>query len=350
MDLHGLLSNYLRGSNRSGDRFISAFCPFHKGGGETKRSFMVNVETGIWWCYSCHEKGSLRQLFEMLGAGGPMFDEVIEYYKNAPEHSTYGRYLGINEPNPGVYLPEGMLGLYQYCPTSLIEAGFTPETLWHFEVGMDYQRRRITFPLRDIDGRLMGLAGRRIDAEEAAALGRFTVYTAKELDTPEVFDVDGERRPAKFYAKPHTSQLLWHAHELLERKQNGYQFDAIVLAEGYKGTMWIYQSGFQDVVSPFGSKLSLPYIQKEGGLEEVFRCQVDLLFMLGPKRIIFFYDNDPAGQEAVWGSMLDPRKGRLAEKLSDYFPVQVVRYPRPETKQPDNLSAHEALSAIQASW
>jgi hypothetical protein len=347
MDLFSLLVGHLRGAKRSGQRFISAYCPFHKGGQESKRSFMVNVETGGWWCYSCHEKGRIRKLFKMLGAGGSLFEEVAEYYSNVPQRSTYGKYLGIeDDPDPGIYLPEGMLGLYQYCPTSYVNAGFNPSTLWHFEVGFDHARRRITFPIRDNDGQLMGIAGRRMDEMEAQAMGRFSVYTPNELDVNEVFSVDGESLPVQRYRKPYTSQLLWHANDLIRRKHDGYVFDAVVLAEGYKGTMWIHQAGFIDVVSTFGAKLSLPFPQKEGVPEGHYRCQLDTLFEIRPRRIILFFDNDQAGKEATWGSIVDPNKGKLAVKLSRYFPVHVVRYPRADARQPDNLGPTEVLQAI----
>ena len=52
---------------KSGEGQILVRCPFHKGGQEKKPSFSVNVEEGLFHCFTCHESGTIPTLLRMLG-------------------------------------------------------------------------------------------------------------------------------------------------------------------------------------------------------------------------------------------------------------------------------------------
>jgi len=52
---------------KSGASNVACRCPFHKGGQEARPSFSVNVELGVFNCYTCHESGTIPTLLTMLG-------------------------------------------------------------------------------------------------------------------------------------------------------------------------------------------------------------------------------------------------------------------------------------------
>ena len=55
---------------------------------------------------------------------------------------------------------EGHLGLYDFCPRYMLRRGFQKEVLKHWDIGYDYGVQRVTFPVRDADGKLVGISKR----------------------------------------------------------------------------------------------------------------------------------------------------------------------------------------------
>lgn len=94
-------------------------------------SMHISVEKGHVKCFSC---GAYRPLFAFLVENGLPFDEAVPYlmFHEKTERQNHE-------------LTEYRLG---YClPKSMLDRGFTEETLDFFEVGYDPHEGRITIPL-----------------------------------------------------------------------------------------------------------------------------------------------------------------------------------------------------------
>ena len=58
------------------------------------------------------------------------------------------------------YITEEELDKYRYIHPYLYERGLTDEIIERFDIGYDRERKEITFPVRDIEGRCVFIAGR----------------------------------------------------------------------------------------------------------------------------------------------------------------------------------------------
>lgn len=194
-----------------------------------------------------------------------------------------------------VEIPEKLLGVFDYCPRSLLRAGFTEEVLFQHDVGYDRELNRITFPIRAKDGQLVGIVGRRRDLE----YGKYKVYTSElskyGLNVPSFSKTDYLWREDKVFP-------------ILDRGKDVY------VVEGFKAALWFVQSGFDRVVALMGSHMSERQEQK--------------LMSMG-RRIILCLDNDDAGKKA-------------SLKISHKLKCRRLIVPLPEgIHQPDDLTEEE---------
>lgn len=277
-------------------------CPLHRnqyGQQESRASFGIHTENGLWNCYSCGEKGNLRQLLQKMGlvGEGPLpvqWTEVLEAIKaDAPiERRKEGFYL---HPFPDdLVLEEHVLGLFQRIPLQMVEWGFHRRILQRYDVGFDVKHLRITFPLRDYIGQLVGFSGRTVADE----IPRYKVYTEREY----------ERWGLPPLPPAPKGQLLWGYHQAVATLQQNPD-QPVVLVEGFKAHLWLVQAGFSATIALLGSSMT----------DE----QQHLLERLGGT-LYLFLDNDAAGE----------KKYALAQRLSPSCDVRIPEYP---TKQPDEL-------------
>lgn len=306
-----VVRHLLNGVRRSGPDNVMAICPFHTKDGlpESTPSFAISLVTGMWMCHACHEKGTLRTFLRNVGVPGrtidtfykPLLEQVDQQV--SIQHKKRSRILNDISEN---VLEERTLGLFEYCPIGLLEEGFSEETLKHFDVGFDTKHNRITFPIRDLTGRLIGISGRATVFEDQP---RYKVYADKEYKDWGLAPVQTDK-----------SRVLWN----IERVYPGTYFDqrpAILVVEGFKACMWCYQAGFKNVVALMGSYSSdyqLNVLQRMGGA------------------IYLFFDNDDAGKKATFYTGC---KLRLA------LPVRVVPYLE-AVRQPTDLSPEIVQEAV----
>ena len=171
-------------------------CPFHKNGQERKPSFGVNGEIDKCHCFSCSWSGTIEEMISELygyqdeGKFGKRwlikrFNTVeIETRPNIMEGFNYGRNnitirnKSIFGVSPNLYrdkqrkqdtgdnkrgikeITEEELDKYRYIHPYLYERGLTDEIIERFDIGYDRERKEITFPVRDIEGRCVFVAGR----------------------------------------------------------------------------------------------------------------------------------------------------------------------------------------------
>jgi DNA primase len=332
LERHLSLGNY----RFSGDSNIKIKCPFHKGGNETKASFSINVDMGLFQCFTCHVAGSIKVLLKMLGLPKNLVDAETQGLKalfdaNLANLRKKRRTdcVGHDPFRAKFELPEMVLAAYEYLPTKLVEDGFSVETLQYCEVGFDQFNNRITYPIRDLYGNLAGVAGgRAFDYQEP----KYLVYSGKRTDRATGkaipsnfgfwFDEDYQYDGYEF----DNHDYLWGFDRVYPRLFFGKEEQTLVVVEGYKAAMWCIQAGWTNTVALMGSSMS--YRQKQ------------LLLRVRSNKIVFFLDNNEAGWEGT-------RKiTRELHKMSNG--VLIARYPDDahEGCQPDDLTPEAVSSAI----
>ena len=311
---------------------ISLKCPFHKGGNETRPSFSVNVEKGLYHCFTCDVAGSMPQLLRLLGLPPSVIDQELEPIRQALlvnkriRHLERAYKLGADRFVVEPILNESVLVPYNHCPLSLVESGFSEEWLKYKEIGFDPRLFRVTFPIRDMYGNLAGVSGRS-EAEDAQPRyklysGGYTDKKGKKVvgDFGESFD---EMFP-NYRLKNH--ELLWNFELVYPRLFGEVDGTPLIVVEGFKACLWLLQNGFWNTVALMGS--SLGWKQKE----HILRLNSNVILML---------DNDEAGQRGsrkAKSSLM--RAGRMAH---------IAAYESEDLKQPDQLTQQQISEMLVTS-
>ena len=185
---------------RNGDN-IQTSCPFHKNGQERKPSFGVNGEIDKCHCFSCGWAGTIEEMISELygyqdeGKFGKRwlvkrFNTVeIETRKNIMEDfkndnntlcsSLYNRsnkrsdrilcgktrQVRLSDETEQKEITEKELDKYRYIHPYMYSRCLTDEIIERFDIGYDRERKEITFPVRDIEGRCVFVAGRSVKSK-----------------------------------------------------------------------------------------------------------------------------------------------------------------------------------------
>jgi DNA primase len=297
---------YLDNVKRSGPENIQATCPFHELGDRVTTTFSMSLTRGVWFCFSCHEKGNLQTFLKKVGVGRAIVERKYRYLIDELERSR--------PPPPDPIrtrilsrdpLPEALLGIFDMCPIGLVNEGFSEEVLQAFDIGYDETHHRMTFPLRDLHGQLVGISGRTIYKEVQP---RYKIY-----------DYEYKQWGLAHRETPRAA-ILWNAHNVYP-EIFFVNHPKVVLVEGFKACMWVVQAGFQNTVALLGSYLTYEHqwILERMGAE-----------------VYVFLDNDPAG----W-------KGReyIGKTLSKSLKVNIVEFDE-AIHQPDGMSQEAVLEAL----
>lgn len=302
------INQYLTGIRSSGPDNILAVCPFHRhadGSPERTPSFAMSLVTGLYICHSCKEKGNLRQFLVSMGVShltiSKQYGLLLDYLRKQTPPKKLPVQLPEAETEP---LPEDLLGVFDHVPLDLVNKGFSEKTIRAFDVGFDLHNMRITFPLRDLKGRLVGISGRSVTNDAR----RFKVYDKEYAH----WGIPVRR--TSLYG------ILWNVDRLYAETYFGVG-KSIIVVEGYKACMWVHQAGIRNVVALCGSYLN------EG--------QRWILEHLGAP-VYLMLDNDKAGKEGT---------KHAARLLTRSLPVYIIRY---NATQPDALPEQEIPKAIEA--
>jgi len=308
-------ARHLRYIKSSGPDDIGGPCPFHKGGMEQNPSFYISLVTGQFFCHSCKAKGTFVQFLKRFNAPPTLIDSILELGRREESHRPKVKLgAGIGEH----VLNESLLGVFQYCPTDLVKAGFDEKLLQELDVGFDKNEMRITFPIRDLYGSLVGISGRSVTGDYP----RYKVYKSKDLlrYAPDDHAVIARYRAYNINNHDH----LWNLHNVYPGAFYG-ETDTVIVVEGYKACIWLIQQGFENVVALQGSSLTQP--------------QGQLLGRLGTT-IMLFLDNNKAGKEGTYLAGWWLRRRGLR--------VLAITYPEwcEEQAQPDDLEQPDILSVL----
>ncbi len=283
-------------------RNLMGVCPFHD---EKTPSFSVNDEHGFFHCFGCGVGGNVFKFLMM--AEGLSFPEAVrkvadrygitvpdsagdgssaasrekydsanksaaEYFRRCLLETPAGKpvleYLerrGVHAETAEAY----MLGAAPASGSGLLrwfERRQVPDALGR-ELGLlvsrggglqDRYRNRLVFPIRDLQGRVIGFAARAIDAGDGP----------KYLNSPE----------SPVYRK---SRILYGLHEAREAL---HSTQVLLLVEGYLDAIALHQSGIANVAATCGTALTTEQAR-------LIRRQAD--------EAVIVFDGDSAGRAAA---------------------------------------------------
>ncbi len=333
LDIIEIVQDYIPLKKRGASYF--AVCPFHH---EKTPSFHVSKERQFYKCFGCGEGGdvfdfvqkmeglefpdALRLLAEKAGVKIEKFDPQIYTQKNRlldllDLAARFYREILARSPQgeeARAYLNKrGLKG----ATVDLFCLGFAPnawDTLLNFLVSKNYTaqeaftagllvkrergdgyydrfRNRITFPIRDIHGHVVGFTARLMPSAEADPNAG-----GKYINTPQT----------EFYNK---SRVLYGL-DMAKREIKNQ--DMAVLVEGNMDVITCHEYGMKNVVAASGTALTIE--------------QIALLRRFS-ENVALSFDTDKAGELAA-------EKG-IGLLLSAGMNVRVIRLPSGAGKDPD---------------
>jgi DNA primase len=289
---------------RKTGRNYQALCPFHD---EKTASFSVNPERQFYYCFGCGATGTaltflmehdrldfiaaVEALAAIAGVEVPrergariedsqharllhILDEADKYFRRMlREHPDAGRavdYLkgrgltGVIARDFGIgFAPPGWDGvktaLADIQEADLVAAGLLVKN----DTGRTYDRfrDRVTFPIRNLRGRVIGFGGRVLGDERP-----------KYLNSPE----------NELFHKGKELYGLYEARLALRH------LDRVLVVEGYMDVVALAQAGLPNAVATLGTATGVAHFEK--------------LFRYAPE-IICCFDGDSAGREAAWKAL-----------------------------------------------
>lgn len=331
LNVNEVISGYIP-IKKSGTNF-KAVCPFHN---EKSPSLMISPQKQIWHCFGCGEGGdvfgfvmryenldfkeALKLLADRAGVKLPQYQKAdprereekeillrinnfaarfyheilindkrglaaLEYLKNRSLTPATIKQWQIGFAPEDFHVLEQALATKKVSPEQLVKAGVSAKN----ERGQIYDRfrGRITFPIFDFFGEVVGFSARVLKDD---------ANSAKYVNSPETV----------LYSK---SKVLFG---LNFAKNSIRKSDEAVIVEGQMDCIAAHQAGFDNVVASSGTALTLEQLALLGRLT---------------KNLKFCFDADSAGQEA------GRRAGELALRRGFRLKLIVLK----NVKDPDEL-------------
>jgi DNA primase len=298
-DIVELIDGYVPLKKRGNSHI--ACCPFHN---EKNPSFNVVAKKQFYHCFGCGASGNaisfameymslgfveaVENLAARIGMEAPREGQTVSprvsptLYDLMSKVTTFYQHTLKTAGQPAVeYLKKrGISGQV----ASLYGLGYAPSG-WHtlehqfrqdkkelITTGMliekdeggtyDRYRHRITFPIHDRNGRIIGFGGRAIDDDQKP----------KYLNSPETILFQKNRE-------------LYGLHAAIQKEHSR---PYIIVVEGYMDVIALAQHGVDNAVATLGTATSTYHIQ---------------LLSKHTKKIVFCFDGDQAGQKAAWRAL-----------------------------------------------
>jgi DNA primase len=332
IDIVDLVSETVK-LRRTGKNY-TGFCPFHPN--SRTPAFVIFPDSGTWRCFGqCNEGGDIFRF--VMKKEGWDFPETLRFLANKAgvqlepqtaekkaEEEEYARLRTLLEEAANFYrhhllqTPAGKgpleylfkRGLTQatietfglgYAPDSwdaalnyLTSKGYSRQELQ--EAGMvsesqdggrvyDRFRHRVTFPIRDMTGRMCGFGARILRTDDIP----------KFLNSPQT----------ALFDKGHLLYGLDQARKSIRAQ------DQVVIVEGYLDVIALHQGGFTNAVSPMGTALTEDQIR---------------LLKRFTRRIVLALDPDAAGAKATLRGLEITRQALDHSDELSFDPRGLVRH------------------------
>jgi DNA primase len=288
---------------------IYGACPFHHE--KTEGAFYMSTETGLFICHACQARGTLSSFLKEVGAPARVRSSIMEVagpilFQRA-QHKPLVRQNVFENHMP---IRERILGIFDFCPTHLVDAGFNKRVLRDYDIGFDKDALRITFPIRNHLGVLMGISGRTVINE----IPRYKIYKEKDL-----LRFSEEYKGYDFNKK----YFVWNMHNVYPEAFHG-ELKRVVVVEGFKAALWLIQHGFRETVALMGTYMS----EMQRALLQRFSADIYILL-----------DNTDEGMEGAY---------QAGKRLRRSNRVWICSYPDrcEDGDQPDDLSKVELTQSV----
>jgi len=301
LDIVEVIGSYIR-LQKAGSNY-KALCPFHS---EKNPSFFVSPARQIWHCFGCGKGGSIfnfvmeienvefgdalrilaqragvelkpisaelrtqrQRLYEVSELATRFFEKQLKESKAGQLVKNYLFQRGINEKSIEKwrigYAPESwqalsdFLVLKGYQKDEIERTGLSIKTEdGHF---YDRFRKRIIFPIFDLNSQVIGFGGRIFQKVSSSRGGKTASEQSEQAPETEGVWGGGRGEPAKYINSPST--LLYDKSKVLygldKAKMEIRKRNLCILVEGYTDTILAHQGGFENTVAISGSALT-PY-------------------------------------------------------------------------------------------
>lgn len=272
-----------------------ACCPFHA---EKSPSFTVSAQKQFYHCFGCGASGNaigFLMAYDKLD-----FVDAIEILakqlglevpqeKNAKKKYSQDLYEPLQKTK---IFYEKALRSSPEAIEYLKSRGLTGEIVKKYHIGFAPDRKRITFPIHDRRGRVIGFGWRVLDNS-----------LPKYINSPD----------SPLF---HKSQVLYGLYEAREANHN---LEKLLVVEGYMDVVSLAQADITFAVATLGTATTQQHVTQ--------------LFSQTNK-VIFCFDGDAAGKKAAWRAL----ESTLAV-LQDNTEAQFLFLP--EGEDPDSLVKKE---------
>lgn len=331
-------------------KHFRALCPFHP---EKTPSFWVSPEKGLAYCFGCHRGGDIFKFLQEIDgltfpeavkkmadeagievpkgfskdavpkkekdricgantAAAKFFHEILMKSAFGEKARHYLEHRGVSQKTMNEFLigfsPDSFVDTQKHLVNQdfthdeLLKAGLiTPRNIGQTQF-MDRFRRRIMFPVHNLDGDIVGFGARAIDPDDQP----------KYLNTAETI----------LFHKGRVLYGLHAARQAIRAKKQA------ILVEGYMDVIACHQAGITNVVATNGTALT----REHASLLKRFT-----------RDLVLSFDMDIAGQEAAYRAL------SVVQGMD--FELSVLALP--EGKDPDECLRknphifHEALQKPQ---
>jgi CHC2 zinc finger len=126
-------------------------CPLHE---DKKRSASLNLDKGLWYCFSCGESGKVT---ELLRKREEWVQPEESMSRNGPKpYNSHGRPEALSEGRVAGW-HSALLSSESELDYIIAERGITSDTIKKYEIGWDRGRNVFTIPIRGWDDELLNV-------------------------------------------------------------------------------------------------------------------------------------------------------------------------------------------------
>lgn len=324
-DIVSVINHYVSLAKKGNN--YTCCCPFHE---EKTPSFVVSPQKAIFHCFGCGAGGNVLTFIK--DHEGLTFVEAVERLAElnnvtVPREKSYiqndfSKTHEINEITANFYFKSLKNTENKHIVEYLKIRGISGETAKNFKIGFadfnqtkllaelqnkfsdkeilesgnflrnekgfyPFQRNRVTFPIQNSSGKIIGFGGRVIDDSQPKYLNS---------------------KDSKFFNK--TRELYGFNNAKKDKKT-----DDFIVTEGYMDVVMLSEHGVNNAVASLGTAFS------QNHMNSMFKMR---------RKITFCFDSDEAGLKAAWRA--------LQISLKNVFDDRTVRFLfLPEGYDPDSF-------------
>ena len=137
-------------------------CPYHKFGQEHKPSAQFRATDGYFFCFSCKESHPLPQvIYDCLGVDGRAW--LLEHFDGDSDESRQGFGFKKRNTEKQNFVNPDILKRFDKTHPYMFQRKLNMEIIKKFNIGYDEEHKCITFPVKDLLGRIVFIATRSVE-------------------------------------------------------------------------------------------------------------------------------------------------------------------------------------------